>query len=140
METEYLKTVVHEGGRLPCYMTKHAACADLFLPERVEVEPGEVKKVPLNVSFEMARGQHVEMFPRSSLLVKRHLAMPVSVIDCDYTGIVHAVLLNVGKEKAVLEKGERVCQAKLVSSDPVVGSWDRAESERSQEGFGGTGL
>lgn len=139
-DTTRLSVDLGEGGTMPCYMTRHAACADMFLPRDVTVPPHVTVKVPLNVSFDMSRGQHIEMFPRSSLLVKRGLMSPVSIIDTDYKGNVHVVLHNLTDSPVELKAGERVCQIKVVEDQPRVLDWTRLDDERNQEGFGGTGL
>lgn len=139
--SEHVSFKLHsKGAKPPCYMTAFAACADLFLPEYVEIAPHSTKKVPLDISFDMCRGQHIELFARSSLLVKRGLLSPVSIIDTDYKGIVHVVLHNTTDDVVRLEAGERVCQARICSDFPKAVNWDKKDADRDQDGFGGTGL
>ena len=79
------------------------------------------------------------MYPRSSLLVKRGLMQPVSIIDQDYSGQrVHAPVHNMTNEPVVLEKGERICQIMLEPTYDVI-NWGHEKNERDPKGFGGSG-
>lgn len=132
------RTVRSKGIR-PVYKTAGAAAADLAVPERVEIKPHETVKICLNIGFEIPKGYCVKLYPRSSLLVKRGLIQPVSIIDQDYSGQkVHAPLHNLTDSTVVLEAGERVCQAMLEPYFDVV-DWDHEQNERDPAGFGGSG-
>ena len=129
-------------------MTKGAACADMFLPADVTIPPMDISKslkdniikVPLDVSFDIPSGFKIVMYPRSSLLIKRGLIQPVSIIDEDYHGKVHAPLVNITNEPIELKAGERLVQIELQLAMPKgICDWDTVESERDQNGFGGTG-
>ena len=129
-------------------MTKGAACADMFLPTDVTIPPMDISKslkdniikVPLDVSFDIPSGFKIVMYPRSSLLIKRGLIQPVSIIDEDYHGNVHAPLVNITNEPIELKAGERLVQIELQLAMPKgICDWDAVESERDQNGFGGTG-
>lgn len=129
-------------------MTKGAACADMFLPADVTIPPMDISKslkdniikVPLDVSFDIPSGFKIVMYPRSSLLIKRGLIQPVSIIDEDYHGNVHAPLVNITNEPIELKAGERLVQIELQLAMPKgICDWDAVESERDQNGFGGTG-
>ena len=135
-------------AKMPCFMTKGAACADMFLPADVTIPPMDINKslkdnivkVPLDVSFDTPSGFKIVMYPRSSLLIKRGLIQPVSIIDEDYHGNVHAPLVNITNEPIELKAGERLVQIELQRAMPkVICDWDTVESERDQNGFGGTG-
>ena len=135
-------------AKMPCFMTKGAACADMFLPADVTIPPMDINKslkdnivkVPLDVSFDIPSGFKIVMYPRSSLLIKRGLIQPVSIIDEDYHGNVHAPLVNITNEPIELKAGERLVQIELQLATPKgICDWDAVESERDQNGFGGTG-
>lgn len=128
-------------GIMPVYKTKGAACADIAVPEEVTVPAGKTIMVDLWVSFEIPAGYKIVMYPRSSLLVKRGIMQPVSIIDSDYSGQrVHAVLHNVTDSDVTLKAGERVAQIECV---PVYDctEWHHENKERNavNGGFGSTG-
>ena len=144
-----LKTrLLSEKAKIPCFMTKGAACADMFLPADITIPPMDMSKnlkdniikIPLDIAFDIPSGFKIVMYPRSSLLIKRGLIQPVSIIDEDYHGNVHAPLVNITNEPIELKAGERLVQIELQRAMPkVICDWDTVESERDQSGFGGTG-
>lgn len=144
-----LKTrLLSEKAKMPCFMTKGAACADMFLSADVTIPPMDTSKslkdniikVPLDVTFDIPSGFKIVMYPRSSLLIKRGIIQPVSIIDEDYHGNVHAPLVNITNEPIELKAGERLVQIELQLAMPKgICDWDTVESERDQNGFGGTG-
>ena len=133
--------VMFEGGIMPVYKTKKAACADLAVPEKVVIPSHKSVVIGLKIGFEIPDGMKIVMYPRSSLLVKRGLFQPTSIIEPDYNGQeVHAPLFNVTDEDVVLEAGDRVCQIECVQRYDCK-SWDHEYTERNtvNGGFGSTG-
>jgi len=63
-------------------------------------------------------------------------------IDADYRGEVCVILVNLGQEAFVIERGERIAQ--LVLSRHEVIEWEEtselAASDRGAGGFGSTGV
>ena len=126
-------------GIMPVYKTKGAAAADCAIPETVTVPPHKTVVIDLWIGFDIPKGYCIKMYPRSSLLVKRGLMQPVSIIDQDYSGQrVHAPGHNMTDESVVLEKGERICQIMLEPTYDVI-SWGHEKNERDPKGFGGSG-
>ena len=126
-------------GIMPVYKTKCAAAADCAIPETVTVPPHKTVVIDLWIGFDIPKGYCIKMYPRSSLLVKRGLMQPVSIIDQDYSGQrVHAPVHNMTNEPVVLEKGERICQIMLEPTYDVI-NWGHEKNERDPKGFGGSG-
>ena len=141
MNTVECPVILMEGGIMPVYKTKKAACADCAVPVDVTIEPGKCVRVGLKIAFEIHDDCKIVMYPRSSLLVKRGLMQPTSIIEPDYNGQeVHAPLFNMTSEPVIIEKGERVCQIECVPRYDCE-SWDHDDVERSSSngGFGSTG-
>lgn len=133
------KGKVKHIGIMPVYKTKGAAAADLATPLEVYVPPHKTVNIDLYVGFDIPDGYCIKLYPRSSLLVKRGLMQPVSIIDQDFSGNkIHAPVHNLTDEEVVLEAGERICQAML---EPVIDcfDWDHEKNERGAAGFGTTG-
>lgn len=125
-------------GKVPVYKTKQAACADVFLPEDVTIEPGKVACPGLQLGFDIPGGTKIVMYPRSSLLVKHGIVQPTSIIDADYKGMeVHAPLYNTTDKPVTLKAGDRVAQIEVQSYVRVL-DWDFEPAERTG-GFGSTG-
>ena len=135
----YCKPIIlGPNGKLPVYKTKQAACADVFLPEDVTIEPGKVACPGLQLGFEIPAGNKIVMYPRSSLLVKFGIIQPTSIIDADYSGMeVHAPLYNATDKPVTLKAGDRVAQIELQEYTRVL-DWNFESNERTG-GFGSTG-
>lgn len=121
---------------------------DLYVPDEVVFQPGEMKLVDLRVRV---RCRHVltdhtisyYMYPRSSISkTPLMLANSVGIIDKDYRGSIKAALRHVGgNDPYTLEKGTRIVQLTIPSLEPYeiafVDSLD--ETARGEGGFGSTG-
>lgn len=142
MSNEVVCPVIQlEGGIMPDYKTKKAACADCAVPVDVVLEPGKCTLVGLKLAFEIPDDMKIVMYPRSSLLVKRGIMQPTSIIEPDYNGQeVHAPLFNTTSEPILIKAGERVCQIECVPRYDCK-SWDHDDVERDTQngGFGSTG-
>ena len=135
----YCKPIIlGPNGKVPVYKTKQAACADVYLPEDVTIEPGKVSCPGLQLGFEIPAGNKIVMYPRSSLLVKFGIIQPTSIIDADYSGMeIHAPLYNATDKPVTLKAGDRVAQIELQEYSRVL-DWNFESNERTG-GFGSTG-
>ena len=135
----YCKPIIlGPNGKVPVYKTKQAACADVYLPENVTIEPGKVACPGLQLGFEIPAGSKIVMYPRSSLLVKFGIIQPTSIIDADYSGMeIHAPLYNATDKPVTLKAGDRVAQIELQEYSRVL-DWNFESNERTG-GFGSTG-
>lgn len=135
----YCKPIIlGPNGKVPVYKTKQAACADVYLPEDVTIEPGKVACPGLQLGFEIPAGNKIVMYPRSSLLVKFGIIQPTSIIDADYSGMeIHAPLYNATDKPVTLKAGDRVAQIELQVYTRVL-DWNFESNERTG-GFGSTG-
>lgn len=126
-------------GIMPAFQTIGAGCADVASPDAWTIPPHETVKIPLNISFMIPDGYMICMYPRSSLLVKKQLLSPVSIIDSDYYGIVHVPVYNCSNEPRCIAAGERIAQIELREAGIRTGDWIELQKVRDQNGFGGTG-
>ena len=130
---------------LPERKTELSAGYDFCLPEEVTLEPGKLQLVPTGVKAYMQAGEWLGMHIRSSMAVKKHLMLVnnVGIIDADYynntdnEGHIMLALLNMGQEKVVLPKGERVAQGIFYTYLTADGDEKVAKSVRGG-GFGST--
>ena len=135
----YCKPIIlGPNGKVPVYKTKHAACADVCLPEDITIEPGKVACPGLQLGFDIPADCKIIMYPRSSLLIKFGIIQPTSVIDADYSGMeIHAPLYNATDKPVTLKKGDRVAQIELQKYTRIL-DWDFEPTKRTG-GFGSTG-
>ena len=130
---------------LPERKTELSAGYDFCLPEEVTLEPGKLQLVPTGVKAYMQAGEWLGMHIRSSMAGKKRLMLVnnVGIIDADYynnadnEGHIMLALLNMGQEKVVLPKGERVAQGIFYTYLTADGDEKIAKSVRGG-GFGST--
>ncbi len=135
-----------EGLPLPAYATPGAAGMDAVaaVTEPVTIAPGERYPVPLGLCMAIPPGFEVQVRPRSGLALKHGITVPNSpgTIDSDYRGEVKALLINLGAEPFVVERGMRICQlvpaAVTRAGFAVVETLD--DTARGAGGFGSTGV
>jgi len=137
-----------EGLPLPAYETIGAAGMDIraAIPDDkpLTMKLGNRALVPTGFIFEIPPGYEIQVRPRSGLAFKHGVTClnTPGTIDSDYRGEVHVLLINLGEEKFVIERGMRIAQLVVT---PVVQAVveERAlagVTERGSGGFGSTGL
>lgn len=132
------------GAEAPRYATPGSAGVDLCAAEDVELEPLERRRVWTGVSVAIPSGYEGQVRPRSGLALRHGLSMVNSpgTIDSDYRGEIGVILVNLGKEKIVIRKGERIaqlvfCPIARAEFEPVP---QLEPSDRGAGGFGSTGV
>ena len=133
-----------EGARLPRYATSGSAGLDLSSIEDVELAPMERRCVNTGVRVAIPHGYEGQVRPRSGLALKLGLSMVncVGTIDSDYRGEIGVILINLGGDKVVLPKGERIAQiviCPVVQAEIVEVEEFLRETSRGEGGFGSTG-
>ncbi|MCI5708341.1 dUTP diphosphatase [Veillonella caviae] len=129
---------------LPTRKTTESAGYDLECAEAVTLAPGELKLIPTGIKAFMAYDEYLAIHIRSSMAIKRRLALVNStgIIDSDYynnednEGHIMIAVLNYGTEPVHLEKGERVAQG--IFSKYLITNDDDATGVRTG-GIGSTG-
>ena len=131
---------------LPTYGSLEAAGADLYacLEQSVQIAPGQTVFIPTGLAMELPVGFAGLVHARSGLASKRGLAPAnkVGVIDSDYRGQIHVVLLNHGKTEQTIEAGERIAQmviAPFITAN-FIESETLEDTVRGAGGFGSTGF
>lgn len=138
-----IKMKLFKGGRLPVYKTKGAACADCYacVKEPIIIPIGKRALVPLGFAIELPGGYEAVIRPRSGLTSKE-IDNGIGTIDCDYRGEVKACVINNTDANFIINNGDRICQMKIQRAEQF--EFEQVESltetERSDKGFGSTGL
>jgi dUTP pyrophosphatase len=133
------------GAVLPRYMTAGAAGMDLAsgVDTPVVVDPGERVGVPTGWAMELPEGYEGQVRPRSGLAKKAGvtLANAPGTIDCDYRGEVVVLLVNLGRERHVIQPGDRIGQLVIapVTRAQVEEASELGATVRGEGGFGHTG-
>lgn len=117
---------------------------DLRAAETVELKRGEFKIVPLGVSIELPEGYEAHVVPRSSTYknFKVIQANSMGVIDSSYCGDDDIWMFPaIALEDTKIEKGDRICQFRIVKCMPKVNFKEVDHlGELSRGGFGSTGV
>lgn len=100
--------------------------------------------VPTGLILEIPPGYEIQIRPRSGLAFKHGVTClnTPGTIDSDYRGEVHVLLINLGEERFVIERGMRIAQ--LIVAPVVQGRLEErltaGATTRGAGGFGSTGL
>ena len=146
MQTMQVKIVNTSSNNLPSYATAGSAGMDIraHLAESLSLQPMERVLVPTGLYLELPLGYEAQIRPRSGLALGQGITCLNSpgTIDSDYRGEIKILLINLSKEKQVIQSGDRIAQM-------VIGTTARAElilvqqlneSARGSGGFGHTGM
>ena len=104
------------GIDLPSYETAGAAGMDLRAAVAADqpqvLSPGKRALVPTGFIFEIPAGYEAQIRPRSGLAFKHGITClnTPGTIDSDYRGEVKVLLVNLGEEDFVIERGMRIAQ------------------------------
>ncbi len=136
------------GIDLPSYETAGAAGMDLRAAvnedEPMVLAPGKRTLVPTGFVFEIPEGYEAQIRPRSGLAFKHGITClnTPGTIDSDYRGEVKVLLINLGDEDFVIERGMRIAQMVIapVTQVQVSEAQNVSETVRGTGGFGSTGV
>jgi deoxyuridine 5''-triphosphate nucleotidohydrolase (dut) len=145
MDEIRVRFIAERGASAPEYKTEGSAGADLcaLLPEPLVLRPGERAAVPTGLFIELPPGYEAQVRPRSGLALKQGITClnTPGTIDSDYRGELKVLLVNLGREDATLDSGDRIAQLVVApvtrASFELVGAL--GGTERGSGGFGSTG-
>ncbi len=129
----------------PKYETPGSSGMDIaaHIEEKIVINPGEKSLVSTGFSLAIPKGYEVQIRPRSGLAAKKNITVlnTPGTIDADYRGEIKVILINLGKEKFIIENGERIAQMVVC---PVVQAKleevkELSDTVRGSSGFGSTG-
>jgi dUTP pyrophosphatase len=130
---------------MPEYQTRGAAAFDIYAREEVEIQPGEIARIPSNLVVQTPKGYMLLLALRSGTPKKKPgLVVPhgIGIVDSDYRGPEDEVLvqvMNVGDTVIRIEKGERFAQGSFVKINQANFRETRQVTARTRGGFGSTG-
>ena len=129
----------------PKYETIGSSGMDVaaFIEKKIEILPGDKAIVPTGFSLSIPNGFEIQIRPRSGLAAKMGLSVlnTPGTIDADYRGEIKVILINLSKEKFIVENGLRIAQMVLcpVSRATLEESKELSDTDRGSGGFGSTG-
>jgi len=130
---------------LPKYETSGSSGMDLSanIEKNINLDPGKSVIVPTGLMVAIPEGYEIQIRPRSGLAAKKNISVlnTPGTIDADYRGEIKVILINLGNNKFIVEKGIRIAQMVVC---PVVKAHFEEVNElnntfRGKGGFGSTG-
>ncbi len=123
----------------------HSACLDVFadIPEAIEIKPGKSPvKVPTGLYIDQKGSRdsswYLQVLSRSGLACEGVVALG-GVVDIDYAGEIHVILVAVGGFGKRIESGMRIAQIRwMFGACPDCESMNVGK-DRADGGFGSTG-
>ena len=115
---------------------------DLRAIESTLLPPGVPRLVPTGLSIEVPPSYEAQIRPRSGLALRNAITLPnaPATIDPGYRGEIKIILLNLGPQDYIIEKGDRIAQLVIARYEPV--EWvegELSETVRGDGGFGSSG-
>lgn len=130
----------------PKYMTEGSVGMDLYasVTSPIAIEKGEIKLIPTGICLEIPEGFEGQVRPRSGLALKHGITLlnAPGTIDWDYRGEIKVIMINLGSETFIVNRGERIAQIVFNKVEkPSIEIIDKIrETGRGNGGFGSTGV
>ncbi len=143
--TEVLIKKLSEDVELPKYETSGSSGMDLAanIDQQIKIEPGKTAIIPTGISLSIPKNFEIQIRPRSGLAVKNQVTVlnTPGTIDADYRGEIKVILINLGDNTYIVEKGTRIAQMVLC---PIIKTKLKEVenldlTDRGSGGFGSTG-
>ena len=128
--------LLNENAQMPCKSHELDCGLDLFLPQRIVLNPHETVCIGLGLSVEIPEGYAGVLVPRSSI-AKKGILIHAAIIDPGYKGEIHLVATNCTCDSIwTFNKGDRLCS--LVCYN-ILNPTINPEDNRGTGGLGSTG-
>ena len=132
------------AAQLPTYAHPGDAGMDVCSVEDVTLAPGARALVRTGLVLMLPPDAEAQVRPRSGLALKHGVTVLNSpgTIDAGYRGEVGVILVNLGAEPFVVEKGMKIAQLVVapVAQAATVEVSDVDATDRGAGGFGSTGI
>ena len=132
------------AAQLPVYAHPGDAGMDVRSIEEVTLSPGARALIHTGLVLMLPPNAEAQVRPRSGLALKHGITVlnTPGTIDAGYRGEVGVILINLGTEPFVVEKGMKIAQLVVspVAQAEVVEVTSVDETDRGAGGFGSTGV
>ena len=130
---------------IPKYETPGSSGMDIaaYIEQEITINSGDKVLIPTGFSLSIPQGYEVQIRPRSGLAAKKSITVlnTPGTIDADYRGEIKVILINLGKDKFIVKRGERVAQMVVcpVTQVKLEEVKKLSSTDRGTGGFGSTG-
>ncbi|MBI4919937.1 dUTP diphosphatase [Candidatus Azambacteria bacterium] len=133
---------IDSNASAPNYATKGDAGLDFYSAEDIVLKPGQRQAVNTGIKMEIPAGYVGLVWDKSGLALKNGIKTMAGVVDAGYRGEIKIVLINFGNEDFIVKKGFKIAQMLIQKiEEPTIEIVEElSDSERSENGFGSTGL
>lgn len=135
---------VKDNAIIPSYAHKGDAGVDLHSTEDYLVDSGQRVLVSTGLQIAIPMGYEAQVRPRSGLALKHGISIvnTPGTIDAGYRGDIGIILINHGKERFEIKKGQKIAQMVFAKVEEV--KFEEADklddTSRGTGGFGSTSL
>ncbi len=141
LQIKFIK--LREGAHIPQKAHEDDAGFDLYASEDCLLKAHGFGCVPTAIAIELPAGTEAQVRPRSGLAAKYGVTVlnAPGTIDAGYRGEVKVILINLGEEDFLIERGMRIAQLVVapVTQASIEVASELADSGRGAGGFGSTG-
>ena len=95
---------------MPTQATSKSVGLDLYSPINVLIPAHDKVLVDMGVAFQIPMGYYGRIASRSGLAIHHHIHVGAGVVDPDYTGSIHVLLMNFSSQDHVIEKNHQIAQ------------------------------
>ena len=126
---------------MPTCATPKSVGLELYNPISVLILAHNKILIDTGIAFQIPMGYYGRIAPRSGLAIHHHIHVGAGVVDPDYTGSVHVLLMNLSSQDHVIEKNHCIAQMILEKvAYPVLCEVPQMlPTEHGANGFGSTG-
>jgi dUTP pyrophosphatase len=143
--TKILIKRLSKNVSMPKYETSGSSGMDLaaYIKTNINLEPGKTAIVPTGLSVSIPKNFEIQIRPRSGLAAKKKISVlnTPGTIDADYRGEIKVILINLGDEIFIIEKGLRIAQMVIcpIVQAQLIEVNELDDTARGEGGFGSTG-
>lgn len=131
---------------LPVSTSELSSGVDLLSAEASDavLKPGKIKLISTGIKIMIPKGYEGQIRPRSGLALRHGITVlnTPGTIDSDYRGIVKIILINLGEEEFIIQRGDRIAQLVIQKiffpNFELVDTLDK--TKRGEGGFGHSGI
>ena len=108
IELPYMKLLL--TACMPTCATPKSVGLDLYNPISVLIPAHNKLLIDMGIAFQIPMGYYGQIAPRSGLAIHHHIHVGAGVVDPDYTGSVHVLLLNLSSQNHAIEVKHHIAQ------------------------------
>ena len=126
---------------MPTRATLKSVGLDLYSPTNVLIPVHDKVLVDMGVTFQIPMGYYGWIASRSGLAIHHHIHVGGGVVDPDYTGSIHVLVMNFSSQDHVIEKNHWITQMILekVACLVICEVSQMLPTEHGGKGFGSMG-